>query len=117
METLIQDALKDFEKFKELTETIPLEVLSAEAEALSKSQQQIFQEYCDRIHKEKQLKIGDIVNYLNPDKIPRCVQFEGIDLEIIRLIPAGYLAFCRLPDGTEQTFGTWTLRRTSGVGN
>jgi hypothetical protein len=27
METLIRDALKDFETFKELTETIPLEVL------------------------------------------------------------------------------------------
>lgn len=45
MEALIRDALKDFNTFKELCETIPLEVLSAEAEALSKSQQQIFQEY------------------------------------------------------------------------
>jgi hypothetical protein len=40
METLIRDALKDFETFKELTETIPLEVLAAEASALGKSQQQ-----------------------------------------------------------------------------
>jgi hypothetical protein len=49
MEALIRDALKDFDTFKELTETIPLEVLSAEAEALSKSQQQIFQEYKRRL--------------------------------------------------------------------
>ena len=33
METLIRDALKDFDTFKELTETIPLEVLNAEASA------------------------------------------------------------------------------------
>jgi hypothetical protein len=49
MEALIRDALKDFDTFKELTETIPLEVLSAEAEALSKSHQQIFQEYTERL--------------------------------------------------------------------
>jgi hypothetical protein len=50
METLIRDALKDFDTFKELTETIPLEVLSAEASGLSKSQQQVFREYSARLN-------------------------------------------------------------------
>ncbi|MDP8962939.1 MAG: hypothetical protein M3O33_02920 [Cyanobacteriota bacterium] len=49
METLIRDALKDFSTFKELTETIPLEVLAAEAEGLGESQQQLFQEFSLRL--------------------------------------------------------------------
>jgi hypothetical protein len=49
METLIRDALKDFDSFKELTETIPLEVLAAEAEGLGENQQQLFQEFSQRL--------------------------------------------------------------------
>jgi hypothetical protein len=49
MEALIRDALKDFDMFKELTETIPLEVLTAEAEALAQSQQEIFQAFSNRL--------------------------------------------------------------------
>jgi hypothetical protein len=49
MEALILDALKDFDMFKELSQTIPLEVLSTVAEALPSSQQQIFQEFSSLI--------------------------------------------------------------------
>lgn len=49
METLILDALKDFNTFKELTQIVPLEVLSAEADALAFQQQQIFQAFSERL--------------------------------------------------------------------
>lgn len=58
METLIRDALKDFDTFKELTEAIPLEVLVAEAEALPENQQQIFQEYQSRLQLGEAKPIG-----------------------------------------------------------
>jgi hypothetical protein len=49
METLIGDALKDFDTFFELTQVIPQEVLEAEAQALVTSQQQLFQEFSARL--------------------------------------------------------------------
>jgi hypothetical protein len=123
METLIRVALKDFDTFKELTETIPLEVLEAEATGLSKSQQQLFQEYSLRLtaptaHDQAQqppLQIGDTVQYMNPDKLENCCQFEGIDLTIDHIWRtggdgSGDLALCRMPDGTQKTFGLRTLR-------
>lgn len=49
MEALIRDALKDFDTFFELTQVVPIEVLSAEAQALALNQQQIFQEFRSRL--------------------------------------------------------------------
>lgn len=112
METLICDALKDFETFKELSETIPAEVLVAEAASLTKRQQQKFQEYCDRLNQEKRpIKVGRTAHYINPDKIPGFHKLEDLDLAVVQLNPDGHLAICRLPDGSEETFGVWTLRR------
>jgi hypothetical protein len=71
METLIRDALKDFETFKELTETIPLEVLAAEAEGLGKSQQQLFQEFSLR------LSVPDLVQ-----RVRHCTTWEEIEIVI-----------------------------------
>lgn len=71
METLIRDALKDFETFKELTETIPLEVLAAEASALGKSQQQLFQEFSLR------LSVPDLVQ-----RVRHCTTREEIEMVI-----------------------------------
>ena len=112
MKALIIDALRDFNTFKELTETIPGEVLAAEAANLTKGLQQKFQEYYERINQEKQrLEVNHSAQYINPDKIPGFQKFENLVLTVVLLIPEGYLAICRLPDGSEETFGTRTLRR------
>jgi hypothetical protein len=111
MEALIVNALKDFNTFKELTETIPAEVLAAEAASLTKGQQQKFQEYCERLNLEKkQLKVNHIVEYTNPSKIAKFQKFENVDLTVVLLLPQAELAICRLPDGSEETFGLWTLK-------
>lgn len=68
MEALIRNALKDFDIFKELTETIPLEVLIAEAEALAQSQQEIFQEFSNR------LAVQQLA-----DRIRQCATWEEIE--------------------------------------
>jgi hypothetical protein len=112
METLIRDALKDFETFKELSETIPAEVLAAESASLTKVQQQKLQEYCLRLNQEKRpIKAGRTAHYVNPDKIPGFRKFENLNLTVVRLIPEAHLAICRLPDGTQESFGIGTLRR------
>jgi hypothetical protein len=106
MEILIQDALKDFDRFKELIETIPQEVLAAEAEGLAENQQDLFRKYCDRlIHPH----LGDTVQYTNPDNLESCRHFEHIDLKIDRIWRGGGdgtgdLALCTLPDGSQETF-------------
>ncbi len=71
METLIRDALKDFDSFKELTETIPLEVLNAEALALAVSQQQIFQEFSNRL-----------AAHCLADRVRQCATWEEIEAAI-----------------------------------
>jgi hypothetical protein len=76
MEALIRDALKDFDTFKELTETIPLEVLTAEAEGLGKSQQQLFQEFSLR------LTVQDLAQ-----RVQRCTSWEEIE-QVIASAPS-----------------------------
>jgi len=71
MEALIRDALKDFDMFKELTETIPLEVLTAEAEALVQSQQEIFQAFSNR------LAVQQLA-----ERIRQCATWEEIEAAI-----------------------------------
>ncbi|HEY9833965.1 MAG TPA: hypothetical protein V6D26_25665 [Stenomitos sp.] len=71
MQTLICDALKDFDTFKELTETIPLEVLNAEASALALSQQQIFQEFSHRL-----------AAHCLADRVRTCTTWEEIEAAI-----------------------------------
>jgi hypothetical protein len=112
METLIRDALKDFDSFKELIEIIPQEVLAAEAEGLAENQQDLFRKYCDRlIHPH----LGDTVQYINPYNLESCRHFEKIDLKIDRILRgggdgSGDLALCTLPDGSQETFDLKTLR-------
>lgn len=74
METLIRDALKDFDTFKELTEAIPLEVLAAEAFALSLKQQQLFQEYS--------LRLTTPTAHDLAQRVQRCTTWEEIELVI-----------------------------------
>jgi hypothetical protein len=76
MEALIRDALKDFDTFKELSETIPLEVLSAEAEALSQSQQQLFQEFSLR------LSVQELAQ-----RVQQCTTWEEIE-QVIASAPS-----------------------------
>ena len=54
------------------------------------------------------LKVGDRVLFTNPDKLEESKLYEGVCMKINRLIE-GLLAFCQLPDGSEQTFGISTL--------
>jgi hypothetical protein len=58
---------------------------------------------CDRV-----LQVGDRVQFLNLDGLEACRIFEGISMTI-REIVAGVLAFCRFPDGREESFGVHTL--------
>jgi hypothetical protein len=112
MQALIIDALKDFDSFKDLSETIPAEVLAAECASLTKRQQQKFQEYCLRLNQEKQrIEVNHVAHYTNPSKIPGFHKFENLDLVVVLLIPEAHLAICRLPNGTQETFGVWSLRR------
>lgn len=76
METLIRDALKDFETFKELIEIIPLEVLAAEASGLGKSQQQLFQEFSLR------LTVQDLAQ-----RVRHCTTWEEIE-QVIASAPS-----------------------------
>jgi hypothetical protein len=75
MEALIRDALKNFDTFKELTETIPLEVLSVEAEALSQSHQQLFQDFSARLAAQQLA-----------ERIRQCATWEEIE-EVIASDP------------------------------
>jgi hypothetical protein len=60
---------------------------------------------------ENSIKIGDVVEFFNPDNLPGSKQFESLALKVINIL-AGSLAFCRLPDGNEASFGVRTLRRS-----
>jgi hypothetical protein len=71
METLIGDALKDFDTFFELTQVIPLEVLEAEAQALVTSQQQLFQEFSARLAAQRLA-----------DRIRQCSTWQEIEAVI-----------------------------------
>jgi hypothetical protein len=63
------------------------------------------------ISTENSIKIGDVVEFFNPDNLPESKQFESFALKVINIL-AGSLAFCRLPDGNEASFGLRTLRRS-----
>jgi hypothetical protein len=54
------------------------------------------------------LKVGDRVIFTNPDKLEQSQVYEGVCMKINSLIE-GLIAFCQLPDGSEQTFGIATL--------
>jgi hypothetical protein len=56
------------------------------------------------------ITVGDIVQFMNPDDLPRSRQFENLDLRVLELI-GGSVAECQLPDGQKQTFGLCTLRK------
>lgn len=63
------------------------------------------------ISTENSIKIGDVVEFFNPDNLPGSKQFENLALKVINIL-AGSLAFCLLPDGNEASFGVRTLRRS-----
>lgn len=99
--------------FQSVLEHFPSDLIEAELALLPKSQQQRFWELRDRLDQEKQLiEVNHIAHYINPDKIPGFHKFENLDLTVVLLIPEAHLAICRLPDGTEETFGIRTLRRS-----
>ena len=109
---MLIEALASPELLQSVLEHFPSDLIETELALLLKSQQQRFWELRDRLNQEKRpIKVGRIAQYINPDKIPGFHKFENLDLTIIVLIPEGHLAICQLPDGTEETFGVWTLRR------
>lgn len=60
---------------------------------------------------EKPLEVGDVVRYLNPDQLLFFKDLENIDLEILQIDTEGQLVTCKFPDGSEDTFALWALRR------
>jgi len=53
-------------------------------------------------------KVGDLVQFTNPDRLEGSRVFERISMTI-RKILAGVVATCELPDGSEQSFSINTL--------
>jgi len=53
-------------------------------------------------------KVGDLVQFTNPDRLEGNRVFERISITI-RKILGGVFAICELPDGSEQSFGINTL--------
>ena len=59
---------------------------------------------CDRV-----LQVGSLVKFLNPDNLESSRVYQGFTMKIEKIIEGMRLAFCKLPDGSEQTFGIHTL--------
>lgn len=114
MESLILEALQDFSKFKELAETIPCNVLAGETSRLTKKQQEIFNEYRERLtapKKVEEFQVGDIVKFVNPDNLVGSKIYEILELKVVRVNP--YIIWCELPEGALKTFGVSTLCKIS----
>jgi hypothetical protein len=50
------------------------------------------------------IEVGDVVCFMNPHQLEPSRKFEGIDLNVVRLMSKLSLAVCVLPDGTEKNF-------------
>lgn len=112
---ILIEALASAELLQSVLEHFPSELIEAELALLPKSQQLRFVELRKNLNQQPPLKIGDTVQYVNPDKLERCRCFEKIDLKIDRILRgggdgSGDLALCTLPDGSQETFGLKTLR-------
>jgi hypothetical protein len=59
---------------------------------------------CDRV-----LQVGSLVKFLNPDNLESSRVYQGFTMKIEKIIEGMRLAFCKLPDGSEETFGLDTL--------
>lgn len=107
-------AMNSPEMLQSVLEHFPSDLIEAELALLPQAQQQRFNELRASLA-EKSLKEGDIVRYTNPDNLQRARDFEGLDLSIDHIWRgggdgSGDLALCRLPDGSQETFGLATLR-------
>jgi hypothetical protein len=60
------------------------------------------------IEKPIGIRVGSVVKFTNPDRLEHSKAFEGIRMRIKQIV-ADVLAFCQLPDGSEETFGLHTL--------
>lgn len=60
------------------------------------------------IKKPTAICVGSVVQFTNPDRLEHSQIFEGIRMKIKQIV-ADVLAFCQLPDGSEQTFCLRTL--------
>jgi hypothetical protein len=57
---------------------------------------------CDRV-----LQVGTVVEFVNPDRLEASRIFECVQMKIRKIVDT--LAFCLLPNGSEQSFGVRTL--------
>ena len=101
------------EDFAAAIEGNPLEIVE-DAIALAESQPRRRQlgDWSQQLSQESVgsgLRVGDQVRFINPDRLEQSQVFEKIVMRIKGLIKEGLLAFCQLPDGSEQTFGIVTL--------
>jgi hypothetical protein len=109
---MLTEALASPELLQSVLEHFPSDLIEAELALLPKSQQQRFWELRLRLNQEKQrIEVNHVAHYTNPSKIPGFHKFENLDLVVVLLIPEAHLAICRLPNGTEESFGIGTLRR------
>jgi putative DNA primase/helicase len=60
---------------------------------------------------EEVIAIGDTVRFTNTELLDGGVEFEGLDLKVVKIFPFGdgTVVDCLLPDGREQSFGLHTL--------
>jgi hypothetical protein len=54
------------------------------------------------------IQVGDVVRFLNPSQLEASRIYEDVLMKIKRVV-GGQLAFCELPDGSEETFAVHTL--------
>lgn len=54
------------------------------------------------------IQVGHAVRFLNPGWLEACRIFEGVCMLVTKILE-GPLAFCQLPDGSEESFGLDTL--------
>jgi hypothetical protein len=59
--------------------------------------------------RDRVLQVGSLVKFLNPDNLESSRVYQGFTMKIEKIIESMRLVFCKLPDGSEQTFGLDTL--------
>lgn len=112
--------------FRQITEGLPVEEVKAAIRQLPERDRdrvlhywkccQQRGVYMNRLHEvdspianPASIRVGTVVEFTNPDRLDQSKVFEGIRMKIKKIFEGLSLAFCEMPDGSEQSFGIRTL--------
>jgi hypothetical protein len=120
----LRDHLKscyNIPKFKQIVEGVPNELVRKTILELPAADRDRILHYLRELQRRETLtttrcqaedrgvlQAGSLARFINPDNLPESKIFERAVMKIKRVV-GGLLAFCELPDGSEQTFGLHTL--------